>query len=201
MIVSADPLARSRLAALLSDQPGCTIVGQTGDTDLRSASDLYGPDVIIWDLSPEAAPLDQPIAAVSDLDVPVIVLCADESTAAGALAGGARGCLLQDVGAEHLMAALIAVSDGLIVIDPSFRPSVSHGREPALDQPVEELTPREFEVLQLLAEGLSNKAIAQRLGLSENTVKFHIGSIYGKLGAHNRTEAVTQAARLGLIVL
>jgi len=67
--------------------------------------------------------------------------------------------------------------------------------------PVEELTPRERHVLQLLAEGLPNKAIADRLGISEHTVKFHVSAIMSKLGAQSRTEAVTRAARLGLIIL
>jgi len=69
------------------------------------------------------------------------------------------------------------------------------------DQPVEALTARELEVLELLAEGLPNRAIADRLGISDQTVKFHVASISGKLGASNRTDAVRRAARLGLIAL
>jgi DNA-binding NarL/FixJ family response regulator len=65
----------------------------------------------------------------------------------------------------------------------------------------EELTPRELEVLQQLAEGLANKAIAQRLGISEHTVKFHVNAIMGKLGVQSRTAAVVRATRLGLVVL
>ena len=70
-----------------------------------------------------------------------------------------------------------------------------------LDTPQEALTPREIEVVELLAEGLPNKAIAARLGISDQTVKFHVASIYGKLGAANRTDAVRRAARRGLIAL
>jgi DNA-binding NarL/FixJ family response regulator len=69
------------------------------------------------------------------------------------------------------------------------------------DEPTESLTPRETQVLELLAEGLSNKAIAARLGISDQTVKFHVASIYGKLGASNRTEAVRRALRRGLLTL
>ena len=74
---------------------------------------------------------------------------------------------------------------------------------PALDDEpaVESLTPREIEVLELVAEGLSNKAVAQRLGISDQTVKFHLTSISGKLGATNRTDAVRRAVRRGLIAL
>lgn len=67
--------------------------------------------------------------------------------------------------------------------------------------PAEELTPRELQVLQLVAEGLPNKAIAQRLHISEHTVKFHVAAILSKLDAHTRTEAVTRAVRQGLIIL
>jgi len=82
------------------------------------------------------------------------------------------------------------------------------GRRPALGDlgtgevaPSEPLTPRELEVVALLAEGLPNKAIAQRLGISDQTVKFHVASIYGKLGASNRTDAARRALRRGIVTL
>ncbi|OLD49076.1 MAG: hypothetical protein AUI83_12510 [Armatimonadetes bacterium 13_1_40CM_3_65_7] len=90
---------------------------------------------------------------------------------------------------------------GLVAIDPAFAPALVHGRGAAPEVPAEELTPRELQVLQLLAEGLPNKRVALQLGISEHTVKFHVAVIFSKLGAHGRTEAVTRAARLGLIVL
>ena len=80
--------------------------------------------------------------------------------------------------------------------------SSNGGSALASDEAVEEpLTPREIQVLELLAEGLPNKAIAARLGISDQTVKFHVSAIYGKLGAANRTDAVRRAARRGLITL
>ena len=87
------------------------------------------------------------------------------------------------------------------MIDPAFPASVLPTRSELSSSPTEELTPREMEVLQLVAEGLPNKQIATRLGISDHTVKFHVDAILGKLGAHSRTEAVTRAARLGLLVL
>jgi len=75
------------------------------------------------------------------------------------------------------------------------------GRDSVHDFPVEELTPRETEVLQLMADGLTNKAIAQKLSISEHTVKFHVNAILGKLGVQSRTEAVVRATRLGLLLL
>lgn len=94
----------------------------------------------------------------------------------------------------------MAAAAGLVVSDPSLGPGLrpERGREEA--PLVEDLTPREREALQLLAEGLSNKEIARRLGTSEHTAKFHVNAILGKLNAHSRTEAVTRAARLGLII-
>jgi DNA-binding NarL/FixJ family response regulator len=88
----------------------------------------------------------------------------------------------------------------LVVFDPSLALEPSPARDPSLTL-VEDLTPRETEVLQLLADGLTNKAIAQRLGISDHTVKFHVNSVLGKLGAQSRTEAVVRASRLGLLLL
>ena len=102
--------------------------------------------------------------------------------------------------AEALLGSIRGEEAGALVMDLVNIPSPP-GRERGAAPLVEDLTPRELEVLQLLAEGLSNKEIARRLGTSEHTVKFHVNAILGKLGAHSRTEAVTRAARLGLIIL
>jgi len=99
-----------------------------------------------------------------------------------------------------LAAALHAVAAGLVALDPILAAAVRITPE-IITPPGEDLTPREFEVLQLLAEGLTNKAIALRLGISANTVKFHINAILQKLSAQSRTEAVVRASRLGLIIL
>jgi DNA-binding NarL/FixJ family response regulator len=99
------------------------------------------------------------------------------------------------------------VARGLVVLDegiaaPLLRPQGGGAASPAEpDAPVEPLTPREVEVLQLLAEGLSNKLLGSRLGISEHTAKFHVNAILGKLGAQGRTDAVVRAARMGLILL
>lgn len=81
------------------------------------------------------------------------------------------------------------------------RPENAEDDIDGIDEPVETLTPRELEVLDLLAEGLQNRAIAGRLGISDQTVKFHVASIMGKLGAANRTDAVRRGLRRGLITL
>ena len=86
------------------------------------------------------------------------------------------------------------------VFDPALALSPAPAHDPALAL-AEDLTPRETEVLQLLADGLTNKAIAQRLGISDHTVKFHVNAILGKLGAQSRTEAVVRATQHGLLLL
>ena len=121
--------------------------------------------------------------------------------AASIWAAGARGLLLRTSSPAGLAAALTAVAQGLAVLDPELTAAVSPVRDSAPPPLNVDLTPREQEVLQLLAEGLPNKAIADKLGISEHTAKFHINSILGKLSARSRTEAVTRATRLGLIVL
>lgn len=206
LVVADDPLARAGLAVLLSEQPGCTVVGQiSGLGDLPAQAAVYRPDVVLWDLGWERPPdLEASLEQVGELaedGLPVVALLPDEAQAPEVRASGVRGLLLRDAGAETLQAALQAVSQGLVVLDPSLVLSLSSLIEPGLESLVEELTPRETEVLQLLADGLTNKAIAQRLGISDHTVKFHVNAILGKLGAQSRTEAVVRATRLGLLLL
>lgn len=210
LIVADDPLARAGLAALLADQPDCIVVGQTaGDADLASDLDVYRPDVALWDLgwerssdsSASSLPGLEYLVELGDIGLPVVGLLSDESQASDAQVAGVLGLLPRDTGPERLVAALMAVAQGLAVLDPSLVPPLLGTRDQPVPPLVEELTPRELEVLDLLAEGLSNKAIALRLGISEHTVKFHVNAVMGKLGAQSRTEAVVRATRLGLILL
>lgn len=202
LIVADDPIARAGVASLLQEEPEVTVAAQVGgDADLLEAFETSQADVILWDLGWDSeAALDQ-LADVRELRLPVAVLLARGEVAALALAAGARGLLLRNTDTNQLAAALAAVASGLTVLDPVLSGAVPLGRDQTLAQPVEELTPREREVLQLLADGLPNRAIAERLSISEHTVKFHVNAIMSKLGARTRTEAVTRAARLGLLVL
>jgi two-component system nitrate/nitrite response regulator NarL len=206
LVVADDPLARAGLAVLLSEQPDCMVVGQvSGQGDLPAQAAVYRPDVVLWDLGWERTPdlvasLEQ-MGELAEDGLPVVALLPDEAQAPEARASGVRGLLLRDASAETLQAALQAARQGLVVLDPSLALSPFPVIEPGLEFLVEELTPRETEVLQLLADGLTNKAIAQRLGISDHTVKFHVNAILGKLGAQSRTEAVVRATRLGLLLL
>jgi two-component system, NarL family, nitrate/nitrite response regulator NarL len=129
-----------------------------------------------------------------------VVLLDDASSATDALASGARGVLLRDASPRRIHAALVAVAQGTMVIDDALGPAVLQQAR-RTDELLEPLTARELEVVQLLASGQTNKEIAQRLGVTEHTVKFHVNSILGKLGVATRTEAVVHAARMGIVML
>jgi DNA-binding NarL/FixJ family response regulator len=177
----------------------------SGADVLAAGLDVYRPDAIVWDLGWEP---DEALSQLAELGPeleggrpPVIVLLPDEEQAAAAWAAGVQGLLLREVSAERLLAAVAAVAEGLAVVDADLAPALRPAGPLAVPSPAEELTPRELEVLQLLAEGLANRAIAHRLGISEHTVKFHVTAIMGKLGAQSRTAAVVRGTQLGLILL
>jgi two-component system, NarL family, nitrate/nitrite response regulator NarL len=198
LVVSDDPLARTGLALLLRGSEGLTLAGQVGvDDDWPEP----GPDVAVWDLGIGLRLGLERLRAASPLAPPAVAIVADEVDAREALAAGARAVLPRDAGGESLTAAIRAAVQGLVVLDESFAAGLL--REAPLPAPdlVESLTPREVEVLQLLSQGLPNKGIAQRLGISDHTVKFHVNAILGKLGVQSRGEAIVQAVRLGLVTL
>jgi DNA-binding NarL/FixJ family response regulator len=202
LVVSADPLARAGLAVLLSNQPGCQVVGQVavGPT-LPADLDVYQPDVVVWDLGWGPVSADQ-LEDWRDLQLPLIALLPDDSQVPAVWSAGAIALLLRDSSGEQLAAAITAAAQGLAVFDPEFVPAfrtATDSEHPQVE--AADLTPRELDVLRLLAEGLPNKAIALRLHISDHTVKFHINAILGKLHAQSRTEAVVRATRSGLLSL
>jgi two-component system, NarL family, nitrate/nitrite response regulator NarL len=202
MLVIDDPDARADLAARLAAHPECVVAGAFGsDSDLAAAAAGADPDVIVWDLGadPEAA-----LARLSEapsLRLPVVAIVEDDRDGVRALALGASGLLPRPVDAERLILAARTVLAGLLALDPAVAGLTSASRDPDAAAAVEALTRREHEVLLLMAEGLANKSIAERLGITEHTAKFHVHTILGKLGTQSRTEAVVRAARLGLIAI
>lgn len=201
-IIAADPLAGTGLASLLSGAPDMEIAAQVASfEELGPARSRGEPDLFVWDFS--AIPED-------DLDflrepvesgIAVVALVPDEESAESAWAAGARGLLLRPPEREGLLAALRGVAGGLVALDPDLAAALLPSPAAPAPPMAEPLTVRELEVLELVAGGLTNRAIAGRLGISEHTVKFHLNAILGKLGAQSRTEAVVRATRLGLIVL
>jgi two-component system, NarL family, nitrate/nitrite response regulator NarL len=224
LIVADDALARAGLAALLGSQPGFTVAGQApagAAGSLSAAVETYQPDLVLWDLgwSPESALARLAVFHPGSLPVAVLLPAGiSAAQARSAWAAGARALLLRDADGLRLAAALAALLQGFAVVAPDIAALLLPAPAPALPPDgtstgeddwraeegaglVEELTPRELQVLRLLAQGLPNKAIAQALSISEHTVKFHVNAILGKLAVQSRTEAVVRATRLGLILL
>jgi DNA-binding NarL/FixJ family response regulator len=194
LVVGEDPLARAGLAAMVSRRAGLALAGQASPASV--GTEALDADVLLWDLGTAGSEGWRPPETPA---VPVVLLSDDPQQAAEAIAAGARGVLPRDVGPARLVAALRAAAAGLVVLDDGLAGSLARPRPRA--ELAEPLTPRELEVLGLLAEGLSNKLVAARLGISEHTAKFHVNAILGKLGAQSRAEAIVQGARLGLVAL
>jgi two-component system, NarL family, response regulator YdfI len=205
-IVAASPLARAGLENLLAAR-GVQVAGSAGNIESLGTQLLDAEsEVILIDTSGEApeSVLESPTELDLASEAAVVVLADHPSPGSSAEARrvGVRAVLPRDISPGQLVAALEAVAAGLVVMHPSeviaALPTMAATPLPEL---VEPLTRREREVLQMLASGVGNKEIAAQLAISEHTVKFHVTSILGKLGAATRTEAVAQAIRLGLILL
>ncbi|MBK8033880.1 MAG: response regulator transcription factor [Anaerolineae bacterium] len=208
LVIASNPLARAGLSALLADQPGLNIVGQA-EHDVLDTLDIYRPDVTLWDMGWEPLTYLDRLRDLRDARQPIVALLANVTNAieatAALLSAGVRGLLLQNSNGDVLAAALNAVTRGMTVIASAIADSalvdtlrLSAGNDRAAP---DALTPRELEVINLIAEGLPNKIIANQLNISEHTVKFHVNAILTKLGAQSRTEAVVRATRLGYITL
>jgi DNA-binding NarL/FixJ family response regulator len=199
-----DAATRDGIANLLEGAPGLEMVGAPeDDAALVHLIESAGVDVVVL-----APGLDVPPDALFGLaeEAAVIALVADGVRAAAALRAGARAVLLRPADRAELVGAVQAVAAGLSVVlagllDDLLQPSgVGNATSMAMAD-AEALTPRELEVLALIAAGASNKLIAQRLNISVHTAKFHVAGILEKLGAGSRAEAVGIAARLGLVLL
>jgi DNA-binding NarL/FixJ family response regulator len=206
IVVAAYPAVRAGLRALVADEPDINVLGTRGgaeDEDTPEAA--IAPDALLIDVEADRPDLSVRLAARYPEAAQVLLLDGPESYhPPESDAGRPWAALFKDAGGDEILAALRAVTRGLVVLDPAIA-RLSQLRAPVsvrdADAIGEALTERETEVLELLALGLPNKTIAQRLHISEHTAKFHVGSIMAKLGAASRTEAVALAARRGLLVL
>jgi len=192
--VSPQASSRRALERVVRQEPGFELV--VGSPHPESA------DIVVLDSGPEAH-LPFPMLHVQQpsRDVtPLVVLLDDfdRATGARALRAGARAVLPRDAAPEALRAAIRAAAAGLASVPAAVTGALLDRPSPDEDQP---LTPRELEILMLLGEGLVNKQIAVRLGISEHTVKTHLAAVYEKLEASNRAEAVATGLRRGLIML
>jgi DNA-binding NarL/FixJ family response regulator len=166
---------------------------------LRSYMSDTTPDVVLVDLQSETEHAETADWLLELVELWPIVLLSpgpDLRIFSRIRRADAAGLLQSNASCEQIVQAIKSVAAGLTVTDSTFTTPLAD-EEPL----VEDLTPREYEVLQLLADGLGNKEIASKLDISEHTIKFHIRSILGKLGASSRTEAVARGLRSGLIEL
>ncbi len=199
LLVGGDPLARAGLAALLGAEAGLAVDGQAALDEAPAAATAVAPDAVAWDPGPDAGAAARLVAGVAP--APVVALLDEGAADAGELwRGGVRGLVDRGASGPVMAAALSAAARGLTVLEPAL--AAGWLRAPAAPEGgPDALTPREREVLALLAEGLGNRAIAARLGVSDHTAKFHVNAILGKLGAATRAEAIVLAARRGLVAL
>ncbi len=209
LIISPDPLARAGLDALLSALDDIEPCGHIASlNELPAALDVYRPDAILWDCAWSTEPVADALLEIEAAGgapaerngaLPFIALAGGSDQAQALWQTGLRTVLVRSADPSALAAALRAVVAGLYVLSPEIAEDIPVIRSEGLTASVESLTDREREVLQLMAEGLPNRAIARRLDISEHTVKFHANAIFGKLGVQSRTEAVVRATRAGLI--
>ncbi len=208
LIADDHPVVRDGLRAMLGTQPDFQVVGEAsnGADAIQLATDL-NPDVILLDL--EMPDLDgvSVLAQIrtNDPDARVIIVTAydTDERIVQAVVAGAQGYLLKGAPREEIFRAIRVVHDGGSLLQPIVASKLMQHVSQQASQPPEtdHLTPRELEVLSLLAQGKSNKQIAAELVITERTTKFHVSSILAKLAATNRTEAVKIAVQRGFVTL
>jgi DNA-binding NarL/FixJ family response regulator len=202
LIVDDHPVVREGLAAVLEDTKDVRVVGALGSAEEALASVAAGlPDVVLLDLElPGMNGVDAiPRLAAAAPRSRIVVLTAydTEERVLGALKAGAAGYLLKGAGAAEIVQAIRAVAAGGSYLTPRVAARVvAQVNAPRRSG---RLSDRERQVLRLVARGRANKQIARDLGITERTVKFHMTSIFNKLGADNRAQAIAIAAERGLL--
>jgi DNA-binding NarL/FixJ family response regulator len=198
LLVDDHPVVRSGLAGLLGGEPDIEVVGEAGDgrTGVEQARALR-PDLVLMDLRmPELDGASATAAIVSEGLARVLVLTTydTDTDILRAVEAGATGYLLKDTPREELVAAVRAAARGETVLAPELTARLVRGVRSG-----DQLTPRETEVLALVARGLSNAEIGSELFIGEATVKTHLLKVFDKLGVSDRTAAVTVAMRRGML--
>lgn len=205
LVIAVSSERRTSLAAIIgkvAHARATTASGISLERILQSA-----PDAIVVDI--DGSSLSNAVIRLAEALPPGTGLIAlvDNSNpgwVAGALRVGVNAILSREIASEEMKLAILAAEAGLVLLHPTSAQHLGGQtllRDTASPDLVEPLTAREQEVLRMVSEGLGNKEIAARLSISDHTVKFHISSILGKLGASSRTEAVSQGIRRGLIAI
>lgn len=219
LVAAASAVTRAGLEAILAREPSLVVVGSaTPETSLAEEIAEHEPDVLLVEFAgsdDDALAMLHVVSGDQDDGVrpsPSLVLLADDGDAAplvAAFGAGVRALLPRDARPTEIVAAVSAVAAGLVTATTELfaalrgAPTIiaTSGAARANVSTEAPLTPRELEVLRMIADGLGNKQIAARLAISEHTVKFHVGSVFAKTRASTRAEAVMIGARRGLIVL
>jgi len=211
LLVDDHTLFRKGVRMILEQMPDVEVAGEaaTGEEAVAQAQDLV-PDVILMDIKMSGIngieATRQILKENPHIGIILVTMFDDPETVFSGMRAGARGYVLKEAPPEELRRAIDAAYHEEVILCPIIAKKVLQhfGQEPKPRQPdfpYEDLTQRELQVLQLAAEGLSNKEIAQRLVISEKTAKNHVSNIFAKLQVNDRTQAVIHALRRGLVTL
>lgn len=189
---------RMGLATLFENEPGFVVAGEADDGEQTVKETLrLKPDVVIMDLSMPAKDgieaTREIMSAAPETKILVLTTFATSDSISSVLAAGARGVVLKNIPRDQLLLAIHRIIAGEQVLSEDVKMVLAE------DPPVEALSPRQSEILNMLARGMSNREMAAILGISVTVVKEHITALYGKLGAANRSEAITIAMRKQLV--
>lgn len=208
MLADDHRMLREGLRRSMTDQ-GFDVVGEAcdGDEAIRLAEELH-PEVILMDVTmPEVDGVEatrQIHQLIPEIRIVMLTMHADQEVLAAAIRAGASGYLVKDCSTDEIASAVRMAASGETALSPQLAASMLDEVR-KLDQPANEedriITKREEEVLQLIANGCSTPEVAEQLFISQKTVKNHLASIYQKLDARDRTQAVLQAVRMGIVHL
>jgi NarL family two-component system response regulator YdfI len=203
-ILAASEVVKAGLESLLQNDPALHILRNLDEEPTEVAIADLQPDVVVAELeSREDDAIAEVLSAAANGTSVVLLVPGSTSEWVDMFQQGVKAVLPANATGPQIAASTQAAAAGLLVLHPSEREILlqTHATNEAPEVLPEALTPREIEVLRLVAEGAGNKEIASRLGVSEHTVKFHVASIMGKLGAASRTEAVMLGIRHGVILI
>jgi DNA-binding NarL/FixJ family response regulator len=206
LIADDHPMFRFGIRTLLSAEPGMEVVGEAtnGQEAVELAANLT-PDLILMDINlPQLNGIEatrQILKQDPDINILIVTMFEDDTIFA-ALHAGARGYILKGAEGEETLRAIHAAARGESIFSPAVAQRLTHffarSASPSPAQPFQELTPRELDILKLIAQGLTNSAIAERLFLSPKTVRNQVSIIFNKLQVTDRAEAIIKAREAGL---